>query len=301
MIAPEMPPRFITTPKDLVTSPQATKDGFLQQVLRKTTEANPHISQALRLQARLQQINNPSSLVNAHDIRDELVASAGFSDKASKYFSDSELKDALRLVLKKIQDDAPTGWRSEIVFRFLLTCGDALGGTMRNIAGALAQVKFTDAVQSALNKEGIRAIVIRSPNNDKVRSLSWPQRILLFDRTPKFIGKNIDVILIRTSAMAASHVQLSSTKSDYVACGELKGGIDPAGADEHWKTASGALARIREKFPERSPKLFFVGAAIEVSMAQEIFAQLQSGQLTHAANLTSSEQVSDLADWLVSL
>ena len=28
----------------------------------------------------------------------------------------------------------------------------------------------------------------------------------------------------------------------YLACGELKGGIDPAGADEHWKTAGKALS-----------------------------------------------------------
>jgi len=30
--------------------------------------------------------------------------------------------------------------------------------------------------------------------------------------------------------------------------GELKGGIDPAGADEHWKTANKALDKMRKPF-----------------------------------------------------
>src|SRR3990172_13132962 len=128
-----MQPLFIKTYKDLVTTHKATRDGFLEQAFRKTTEANPHIGQARRLQTRLQQISDPNSLVNALDIRDELIASAGFSDKATNHFSASELKDALLKVLGKIQADAPIDWRSEIVFRFLLTRGDSLGGTMRNI------------------------------------------------------------------------------------------------------------------------------------------------------------------------
>lgn len=58
----------------------------------------------------------------------------------------------------------------------------------------------------------------------------------------------------------------------FIAFGELKGGIDPAGADEHWKTAQTALTRIRTAFAnwDLSPDLFFIGAVIADSMAQEI-------------------------------
>ena len=49
------------------------------------------------------------------------------------------------------------------------------------------------------------------------------------------------------------------------------------------------------------PLLFFVGAAIEPRMAQEIYDDLEGGLLTHAANLTVPEQVEDLAAWLVAL
>jgi len=89
----------------------------------------------------------------------------------------------------------------------------------------------------------------------------------------------------------------------YIAAGELKGGIDPAGADEHWKTANSALDRIRTSFikEKTKPALFFVGAAIESSMATEIFEQLENGHLAHAANLTSNKQLEDLASWLTNL
>jgi len=135
-----------------------------------------------------------------------------------------------------------------------------------------------------------------------VQQVSWPGRVLLFDKKPKIIGKNVDAILLRqTSEQSLPATTLLNGKENYLACGEVKGGIDPAGADEHWKTAYGALDRIREKLKEKPPKLFFIGAAIENSMAEEIFSQLQSGLLSHAANLLVPQQLSDLASWLVSL
>ncbi|MEH2435556.1 MAG: AvaI/BsoBI family type II restriction endonuclease [Nostoc sp.] len=75
--------------------------------------------------------------------------------------------------------------------------------------------------------------------------------------------------------------------------GELKGGIDPAGADEHWKTAQAALNRIREAFSRvgHSPLTFFVGSAIARRMAGEIWNQLENGTLSNAANLNQENQV----------
>lgn len=89
----------------------------------------------------------------------------------------------------------------------------------------------------------------------------------------------------------------------YVALGELKGGIDPAGADEHWKTANAHLGRIRRSFATlpSMPQLFFVGNAIEASMAGEIWNQLESGELSNAANLTDDRQAVSLVSWLCSL
>jgi len=89
----------------------------------------------------------------------------------------------------------------------------------------------------------------------------------------------------------------------YIALGELKGGIDPAGADEHWKTANSALERIRNAFSEKNcqPYTFFIGAAIERAMAEEIYHQLENRTLTNGANLTNEKQVVPLCSWLIDI
>jgi type II restriction enzyme len=93
--------------------------------------------------------------------------------------------------------------------------------------------------------------------------------LCLFDCSPNEIifGRNKD---------SAHH-----KPEKYLALGELKGGIDPAGADEHWKTANSALGRIRKAFSDKNcyPKTFFIGAAIENAMAKEIYQQLNNNTL----------------------
>lgn len=82
-----------------------------------------------------------------------------------------------------------------------------------------------------------------------------------------------------------AHGKIVSRNDRAIMFGELKGGIDPAGADEHWKTGNSALNRIRTSFASAGyPEMMtsFVGAAIERAMAEEIFEQLSSGVLTNA-------------------
>jgi len=290
--------RHIKSPKDLVTPIDVTQSGFLQQALRKTKEVNPYVDRAKYLLSKLQLVKKPQDLINMKEIRDDLITAAGFSDKATNYFSPPELKSALLKVLQEIENKAGSDWQTEIVYRFLLTRGDTLGGVMRNILGAEAKDKFAEAILAALQEGGIQP-KIGYARKGKVQQISWPGRILLFDKKPKLIGKNVDAILLRQDDEKLPVTLLLDDEANYLACGEVKGGIDPAGADEHWKTAYGALARIREKFRKNQPKLFFIGAAIENSMAVEIFSQLQSGMLNHVANLNISKQVSDLASCLV--
>ena len=302
--------KYVQSPKDLVTPIDITQSGFLQQALRKTREASPYVDQAKRLLNKLLVVHTPQELLAFPEIRADLVTAAGFSDKATNYFSPSQLEEALLKVLREIEQKAGTDWRAEITYRFLLTRGDTLGGVMRNIMGAEAKVKFIEAILVALRDKNIKPAVSRT-EAEKVRQISWSGRVLLFDKTPKIIGKNIDAILLKKQHNAHTLLtnsgsylpvaNLLGNKDSYLACGEVKGGIDPAGADEHWKTASGALSRIRKKFQGKPPKLFFVGAAIENSMAAEIFNHLQSGVLNHAANLNRPQQLSDLASWLVAL
>ena len=100
----------------------------------------------------------------------------------------------------------------------------------------------------------------------------------------------------------AGHLQVASPVR-YLTMGELKGGIDSAGVDEHWKTAGTALGRIREALRKQNlnPPIFYVGAAIADRMASEIWEQLQDGRLINAANLTCDDQVASLCGWLCEL
>ena len=79
---------------------------------------------------------------------------------------------------------------------------------------------------------------------------------------------------------------------------EIGEAYDKAGADEHWKTANSALGRIRTVFGSKTDTVF-IGAAIEANMANEIFNQLQDGQLTNAANLNNDAQLYNVVNWII--
>lgn len=298
---------MINSPEDLVTSHQAICEGFLNQAIEKGKLAIPYIDQAKRLWNILQEIDSIDELMSISSIQSELLTASGFSDKAKNRLSNLELTSAIKRVLQTVIEDNKDDWKTEILYRYLLTRGDSLGGSMRNLTGALASSRFSDAVINELQQRNvIPQIKYSSSNSSKTQSIIWKNRLLVFDRTPKFIGKNIDVILLDTSFVSLDDDEkiIINNENFYLACGEIKGGIDPAGADEHWKTARSALERIRSSFEKlklQYPQLFFVGAAIERSMAEEIFKQINEKSLNHAANFTVKEQVEELVSWLVAL
>lgn len=271
------------------------------QALEKTRRAEPFIEDARRFWLTLQNVPTIRDLLKNVDIRNDLLFAAGFSQKAKNRLSREELESALKKVLETLKKEGKEEWRQELFYRYLLTKGDSLGGSMRNVTGALAGARFSNSVCSILKNKSIRHEVSCS-TKEKVQAIEWDDRLLLFDRTPNFIGKNIDVILLDSSRKNLPLSERLDRQSDYIACGELKGGIDPAGADEHWKTANSALQRIRNAFAsQRCPALFFMGAAIETAMAREIFDQLKDGRLTQAANFNVPSQLNFLVNWLLGL
>jgi len=139
-----------------------------------------------------------------------------------------------------------------------------------------------------------------------LRGLSWEsegkRRTLIYNLTVPLVKNNVDMCLFNLSTEELQGTKYQSAKS-YIALGELKGGIDPAGADEHWKTARTALDRIREacSISRHSLHTFFVGAAVEKKMANEIWNQLEKGILTNAANLNEPNQIASISRWLCTL
>jgi hypothetical protein len=305
--------------KELETSYEAIRAGFVSLALEKNRRATPHVAEARALRSAASKAKGALNLLEILDIRAGLLTAAGVSDKAARHLQESDKQEAITGLIGKFLEPAGANFVEELVFRFLLTRGDTLGGSMRNVGGFMAQCKLTRSLISHLNISGIkyRGLSSNSKNwTDKpaddtdielnLRGLSWKkgrrERSLIYNLTVPLFGNNVDLCLFKCSSDKMSK-EVQNTPAAYVALGELKGGIDPAGADEHWKTARTALSRIREAFARQKlmPHTFFVGAAIETRMATEIWEMLNNDVLKNAANLTDDEQMASLTRWLFSL
>lgn len=304
---------------DLVTPYEATRAGFVALALEKNRRATPYVAQARALNEAASHAKTPSDLLKIKGIEAGLLTAAGLSEKALAHLLDSDRTAAVQGLIRNFLEPAGAKFVEELVFRFLLTRGDALGGSMRNIGGTVAQRKLTRAILSTLTIAGIRYrwqsaktrqwTAMTDDDADielSLRGIQWQHdgrnRTLLYNLTVPLVRNNVDLCLFDLTAEEVGKTRYARPDS-YVALGELKGGIDPAGADEHWKTARTALERIREAFQQAgaAPATFFVGAAIERKMAEEIWSQLDAGFLNNAANLTNEMQVASVSRWLCTL
>jgi hypothetical protein len=306
--------------KDLVTPYEATRAGFVALALEKNRKATPFIAEARALKAEASKVSFPLKLLTIKTIRSSLLTAAGLSDKAEKHLQEEDKIKAIKGLIENFLEPAGKDFVEELVYRFLLTRGDQLGGSMRNLGGTLGERKLSRAIISSLNLSKIsykwlhtksKKWINKSDDDTDIelhlKGLSWENsygiRTLIFNRNIPLVKKNVDLSILNCAPEQVNYSKDSAhlVPENYIAFGELKGGIDPSGADEHWKTANSALNRIRESFAQKSlkPITFFVGAAIESSMSNEIFSQLQSGVLINAANLTNDDQVASLCNWLI--
>ena len=306
--------------KDLVTTYEATRAGFVSLALEKNRKATPFIAEARALKAEASKVSEPQKLLTINSIRSSLLTAAGISDKAEKYLQENDKLKVIQGLIENFLEPAGKDFVEELVFRFLLTRGDQLGGSMRNLGGTLGERKLARAIISSLNLSKISYKWLHTkskkwvPKSDDdtdielhLKGLSWINsngvRTLIFNRNIPLVKKNVDLSLLKCEPEKVKYSKNSAhlVPENYIAFGELKGGIDPAGADEHWKTANSALNRVREAFANKflTPITFFVGAAIGNSMSEEIYSQLKSGILTNAANLTNDDQVASLCNWII--
>ena len=257
------------------------------------------------------------------EIGNSLLTASGISEKAKNHLQEEGRREALEGLVKNFLEPAGGAFVDELVYRFLLTRGDSMGGVMRNLGGALGERKFTRILISTCFVGGVDLDYLDSktkkwkkiepdPEIEKqIKGLHWVsnkgERTLIYNLTVPVLRKNVDFCLLNClpDGMIFGKNKNSAhyEPEKYLSLGELKGGIDPAGADEHWKTANSALERIRTTFALKNchPETFFIGASIENFMAKEIYDQLISGLLSNSANLTREEQVVSLCEWLVKL
>ena len=309
----------IINPDSLITTHEARRSGFLDYALRRNKESIPFIDKAKALRACLvDKTKRCEDILKIVDIQATLLEAAGISVKAKAHLSAEDKKQLLISFMKDVLLPCGGKYIDEIIYRYLLILGDSLGGTMRNIVGSIAGEKLSRNVVAALQVHNVKFDIYQKNsgwiNSGKyvqemaqtLKAIRWGSgktaRSLIYNIKVPAISKNVDIVLLNLKVEDLIGTEFKETviyKNNYLAFGELKGGIDPAGADEHWKTANSALGRIRQEFSASS--IFFIGAAIESSMAIEIFEQCKEKKLANAANLTNDNQLASLCEWLVKL
>ncbi len=312
---------IIKTPEDLVTSREQTRAGFIAFALEKNRRSTPIIENAKSFKVLASKAKTAKDLLDIPEIQPALLTAAGLSDKAVNYFNEEDKKKAILGLIENFLEPAGNYFIDEVVYRYLLIKGDSLGGSMRNIVGALAQQKFVRTLLSNLSISGTNYQWFnnktknweeKSSNDfaieEELKALSWKNpkgenRVLAFNLNIPIVKNNIDICLFNADIETYNNGIVVNAPEKIIMLGELKGGIDPAGADEHWKTGNTTLNRIRESFAKNDLKIetSFIAAAIEKKMATEIFSQLQSNTLSSATNLTINEQLVSYCNWLLKL
>ena len=190
---------------------------------------------------------------------------------------------------------------------------------MRNYVGAIAQMKLVRKILSIFSIQKIEHKILKRKSTewilmsyeeafeiaDDIKAITWTidkkSKVLFFNTTIPLVRNNVDLCLYKGDDTTYDNGNIVNHNKSALMFGELKGGIDPAGADEHWKTGNTALERIRTAFAAYKVKTSFIAASIENKMANEIYSQLKNKTLAKAANITVDSQLTEYCRWLISL
>lgn len=142
--------RHLSAGADLITAPEEIRAGFVALALERSRRATPFVEQARALKVSAMRAKRPNALLEIEGIRTALLTASGFSEKATKQTTEKDQTGAIQDFIEKFLEPAGTNFVEELVYRFLLTRGDSLGGSMRNMAGKLAERRLTRSIISIL-------------------------------------------------------------------------------------------------------------------------------------------------------
>ncbi len=278
-------------PKDLITKDKIIYKGFKWQANKKKTLAVDLLKDSAEAKRRLKKVSSFQDILDDNLMLDFVVGASMLSKKSIQHFSHDELISYLSDNIK-FERITEQNYLNELEKLYLLSCGDSVGGKIRNIVGQKGNQLFVDYITDYLNEYQVEFKLKRSGEN--IQIIETEKYAILFNKKPKFIGKSVDFIVLLKDEQG--HYDIENPLS-YISLGELKGGIDPAGADEHWKTATTAISRIHSSFNKidlQTPNLFFIGGAISRHMATEIIELIQYKKIKNAANLNYPKQMHNI-------
>ena len=123
MNKPNIP--HLKSSKDLETTYEAVRAGFVAQALEKNRQATPYIEEARALKVAASTAKTPGDLLNIPDIQSALLTAAGVSDKANNHLLPGDKKEAIKGLIENFLEPAGKKFVEELVFRFLLIHGDS--------------------------------------------------------------------------------------------------------------------------------------------------------------------------------
>lgn len=230
---------------DLITTYKAIRAGFVALALEKNRRATPFVAEARALKEAASQAESPIELLKIKGIEMGLLTAAGLSDKSLAHLMSEDKVEAVNGLIKNFLEPAGANFPEELVFRFLLTRGDTLGGSMRNVGGVLAKRKLTRAILSTLTIAGTKyhwqhsksKKWIAMTNNDSeielsLQGISWESEIgnrtLIYNLTVPLVRSNVDLCLFNLNpaelvANKSNAIEPSVVAPYVIALGELKG------------------------------------------------------------------------------
>ena len=200
--------------------------------------------------------------------------------------------------------------------------GDSLGGAWRNEVGRLAYVEVITPLALHLHHRGhlasivykLKGRVVRDDDDEEVNSRQIHELVITesLDLEAELVELEERRIVYRELRLRNGNRLLlnrqitwrdeegrsyrigpdlfsANDEDDMLWGGELKGGADPAGSDEHWKTATRAFDRILlacERTHRPKPPLSFIATILVERVAKEAAEWIEQGKLTSVYNLT---------------
>jgi type II restriction enzyme len=123
--------KHVNQASDLITTTDSRRSGFLEYALRRNKESIPFIDKAKALKAKLENHSKkPKDILKLTEIRDSLLDASGVSVKARAYLLEEDKIKLIKDFISEVLEPCAEKYIDELIYRYLLTAGDALGGKM---------------------------------------------------------------------------------------------------------------------------------------------------------------------------